>query len=269
MHMSHCYPLGISLAFFWGHNSPVALQQGLLVAACAFDLSSYYLRGLIFVVDTAPARAFSISEVLAYHQREMRALGLWPKMRTSTRTSNDHVRTSNDHVGNTEIKVWMNRLPVRVRHRTQQALWAYTLVVFLLWFTLMVVRQMWGFHIIGFFVGISFLSLLAFPLPEDPARRQIGAMMGHYASAFGVFVGFGGLLIGGHGICDLAWPLLPFSLCTATAAIGGLLLHSNTSPPERYSAWQAGVHCIGCCAEWAALSIFYVAIMWPPGYSEQ
>ena len=287
-----CYPM-MSLGFFWGTCSSAGSL--LLALACITDLASYYIRAAVFIADTRWTTPFSISEVLAYHQCEMVLHGLWPVPRRKDPSVRyaatappetpqseqlpDRSTTGDVALHETaqpqdveqpveqsiETKVWRSRLTLRTRRRIQLALWGYNLVFMSLWWSTFVVRRfMWGFHIFGSLVGVSFLGLFVFPLHEDPAKRRFGSMVGHYACAVGVFVGFAAMLVGGHGVCTV-WPLLPFGLCTALAAVGGMLGHMEVVESRpRFVA--PAVHLLCTLGEWAALSIFYAAIMLPPVY---
>ena len=236
-------------AVFWGHNTPRRLQSGLLLSACTFDIARFYVRAAIYWVAARPKEAFSISEVLAYHQRERALLlNLWHPWAPSDISSADRMHTNVDLGG---------------RRRVQQALLAADVVWLSLWFVVFGVRQPWGFLSIGCWSGFSYLGLSAFPLPEDPAERRLGALLGHYACAVGVFAGFIGVLVGGHGWCS-TWPLLPFCLVTVAAIAGALLGHTEAVQKRVRLAACLNVASVG--GEWAALSVFYAALALPPEY---
>ena len=250
---------------FWGRNTPHEFQHWLLIVACAWDLGRFFLRGAIYWAAARPKEAFSISEMMAYHQRE-RALLLnlkhpWaPRDIASSSRDSDVPESSRD---SSEDTIHTN-VRLRGRRRVQQALFASDVVWLSLWFLVFALRRPFGFLAVGCWAGFGYLGLAAFPLPEDPADRQLGALFGHYVCAVVCFSAFIGVLACGHGWCT-AWPLLPFGLVTLLALSCALLGHNEAV--KRHSRAASCLNVASVVAEWAALSIFYVALALPPDYA--
>ena len=176
-----CSPVPFS--FFWGVNEPRVLQQALILSACIWDVGRFFVRAAIFQAATHPTAAYSISEVMAYHQREREILlnlkhPLSPGFAAESE-SMDATMLVREQAGEAR------------RRRIQWALLLADVIWLALWFTVFGMRRPWGFLIAGPVSGLSYVGLSACPLPEDPAKRRLNAVMiAHYLCAVGVFTGF-------------------------------------------------------------------------------
>ena len=249
-----CSPVPFS--FFWGVNEPRVLQQALILSACIWDVGRFFVRAAIFHAATHPTAAYSISEVMAYHQREREILlnlkhPLSPGFAAESE-SMDATMLVREQAGEAR------------RRRIQWALLLADVIWLALWFTVFGMRRPWGFLIAGPVSGLSYVGLSACPLPEDPAKRRLNAVMiAHYLCAVGVFTGFILVLVGGFGWCS-PWPLAPFLLCTVAAGLGSALGHSEVVKGTTRLARRLSL--VSVLGEWAALTVFYAALAMPPDY---
>lgn len=278
------------LAIYWGSSTPVMSMELLLIVPSIFDLLRLFIRAVLYMRAERTLGAFSIMNVLTYHQREIELV----RKRSPDQITDEIGRAAAARahadriirargpaieraqaaatasvVASAAVRVSvLETMPPsdhRRRRHIQKALKLCDALSLCAWLLCMALRRPWGLLVAVVSAALSLFGVAWCPLPAEAEERSLSRVVTHYAFAALAFMCFGSALLLSHGYCG--WPALPFVLCVLLAATMRLLCQIDQVASHHRVAKAMRLVAILC--EWSAVLVFYFAVMLPPAYSVQ
>lgn len=268
-----CVP---AVSWFWGARE---LNDPLLITPLTIDLFKLLFLATVYCVceprkHVGASHAFTISEVFAWHQRQdgmaregtdqkglTRVTAMSPRTATAERMEQGPLRLRSFRRGMVEVEQseWSDAAPSRKPRACAALELAFGGFSCCAWLVLLYQRRPWGLALALLCVLLSGSGLMLCPLPEDPDRRTIRNLAGHYVFAVLTFASLAGALAAGRGPCDPAF--LGFLCVVTVSGISGITTHS--AAVRRHASAHAGLTLLTAALEWSSVVFFYVVLMLP------